>query len=159
MSNIPSIRTILPVLFLSTLSLNVISAQTEMRWEMHGVGFTVPSDFKVSENNAEEYTASNDNLFLTIVPIQDEELSEENLAEAVLAMAKEMEYDALDEVDEIEIHDFTGYYIRGRKDGANAVVMALLDKLSSTNLLVVIVYADGHFEDAVDLAKSFVAFD
>lgn len=138
---------------------NSLLAQTEMRWDKHGVGFTVPSNFKVTTNNAEEYTASNDNLVLSIAPIQDEEISKENLADAVLAMAKEMEYDALEEADEINIHDFTGYYIKGKKDGINAVVIAMLDKESSTNLLVVIAYDDDYFDEAVSIAKSFFAYD
>lgn len=134
-------------------------AQTEMRWDTHGVGFTVPSNFKVSANNAEEYTAENDNLVLSIAPIQDENLTKENMAEVVLAMAEEMKYDAVDEGEEVNIHDFTGYFIKGRKDGVNAVVMALLDKESSTNLIVVIVYAEESFDDAVAIINSFVAYD
>lgn len=130
-----------------------------MRWDAHGVGFTVPDDFQVTTNNAEEFTASNDNIVLSIAPIQDENISKENLSEVVLAMATEMKYDALDEADEINIDDFTGYYIKGRKDGANAVVMALLDKKSSTNLVVVIVYSNDYFDEAVDIASSFFAYD
>lgn len=148
---------LLPSLFL--LSFINLAAQTELRWDAHGVGFTVPDDFQVSVNNIEEFTASNDNLALSIAPIQDEDITKENLSEAVLAMATEMRYDALNEADEIDIDDFTGYYIKGRKDGVNAVVMALLDKQSSTNLLVVIAYADGYFDDAVAVAGSFFAYD
>ena len=150
-------------LFLTVFALliaqNALFAQTEMRWDTHGVGFTVPSDFKVSTNNAEEYTAGNDNLILSIAPIQDEEISKENLSEVVLAMAVEMKYDALEEADEINVHDFTGYYIKGKKDGVNAVVIALMDKESSTNLVVVIAYDDSYFEEAVEIAKSFFAYD
>ena len=138
---------------------NNLAAQTEMRWDTHGVGFTVPDNFKVTTNNAEEYTAGNDNLILSIAPIQDENIEKEHLSEAVLAMATEMHYDALQEADEINIDDFTGYYIKGKKDGVNAVVMALLDKNSSTNLLVVIAYDDNYFDEAVAIASSFVAYD
>jgi hypothetical protein len=149
--------------FLTAFALILIQqaafAQTEMRWDTHGVGFTVPSNFKVSANNAEEYTAENDNLVLSIAPIQDENLTKENMAEVVLAMAEEMKYDAVDEGEEVNIHDFTGYFIKGRKDGVNAVVMALLDKESSTNLVVVIVYAEESFDDAVAIINSFVAYD
>jgi hypothetical protein len=37
--------------------------------------------------------------------------------------------------------------------------MALLDKESSTNLLVVIVYADDYEDQAVEMAASFYAYD
>ncbi|MBK6994175.1 MAG: hypothetical protein IPH31_04360 [Lewinellaceae bacterium] len=140
------------------VSTNLV-AQTEMRWDTHGIGFTVPSDFKVSTNNKEVYTAENEHLILSISPIQDEEISKENLEDAVLAMATAMEYESLDEADEININDFTGYYIKGTRDDMYAVVMALMDKKSSTNLLVVIAYDNDRFEEAVAIAKSFFAYD
>jgi len=141
------------------LSLTAVQAQTEMHWDTHGVGFIVPSNFKVETNNAEEYVASNDNLFLSITPIQDESLTKDNLADAVLAMAKEMNYDLVEEADEADVDDFTGYYVKGRKDGVNAILMALLDSQSSTNLLVAIVYDDNSMNKAVDMANSFFAYD
>jgi hypothetical protein len=143
-------------LFLMTTT---IHAQTDMIWDTHGVGFTVPDDFKIEENNAEEFTASNDYMFLSILPIQDEWVTEDDLADAVVEMAEGMEYDRIQEGDAIEIDDFTGYYIKGRKDGVNAVFFAMLDKESSTNLLLVIVYADEYEDDAVDIAVSFYAYD
>lgn len=134
-------------------------AQTEMRWDTHGVGFIVPDNFKVEKNNAEEYTASNDNLFLSIIPIQDENLTADHLAEAVIEMAKELEYDVVDNADEATMQDFTGYYVVGQKDGVNAIVMAMMDTESSTNLLVVIVYADNSQRMALKIANSFFAYD
>jgi hypothetical protein len=159
MKNVPSFFTLFLAFFASFLTQNQVSAQTQMRWDTHGVGFTVPDDFKVTTNNAEEYTASNDNLVLSIAPIQDETITKENLAQAVMAMAVEMKYDALEETDEINIQDFTGYFIKGKKDGLNAVVIAMMDQKSSTNLMVVIIYDDTYFDEAVAIAKSFVAYD
>lgn len=143
-------------LFLLT---NTVYGQTAMEWDTHGVGFSVPNNFKIETNNAEEFTASNDNLYLSILPIQDETITKDDLSDAVDAFAKELKYDRVQEGDEIDIDDFTGYYIKGRKDGANAVLLALLDKESSTNLLVVIVYADGYENNAIKIAKSFYAYD
>ncbi len=134
-------------------------AQQEMRWDTHGVGFSVPTNFKIETNNAEEYTASNDELFLSIIPIQDENLTEDHLAEAVVAMAEELEYDVVDVADEATMQDMTGYYVIGKKDGVNALVMALMDTESSTNLLVVIVYADRQERAALKVANSFFAYD
>ncbi len=150
-----SVLTILCGFFL-TLSL---TAQTDMEWDTYGVGFTVPNNFKIEANNAEEFTAGNDVLFVSILPILDEYITKDDLADAVDEFAKSLKYDRVQEGDEIDIDDFTGYYIKGRKDGANAVLLALLDKESSTNLLVVIVYADGYEDDAVDIASSFFAYD
>lgn len=146
----------LSLLFLVQQSL---SAQQEMRWDTHGVGFSVPANFKIETNNAEEYTASNENLFVSIIPIQDEELTKEHLAEAVVEMAKELEYDVVDNADEAEMQDLTGYYVLGKKDGVNALLMALMDTESSTNLLVVIVYDDRSERAALKVANSFFAYD
>ncbi len=144
---------------LTLLSAAVAQAQTEMHWDTHGVGFSVPSNFKIDTNNGEEYTASNDNIFLSITPIQDENITKEHLADAVIEMAKGLEYDIVEEADEADIDDFTGYYVKGRKDGVNAILMAMLDSESSTNLLVVIVYDDNSLNKAVDIANSFFAYD
>ena len=135
-----------------------LHAQTDMEWDTHGVGFSVPKDFEIETNNAEEFTAGNEELFLSILPIQDKTITKDELADAVVEMATELNYDRIQEGDEIDIDDFSGYYIKGRKDGVNAVFMALLDKESSTNLLVVIVYADGYEDAAVDIASSFYAY-
>ncbi len=151
-------RTFLVVLCTITLS-GFLNAQTEMIWDTHGVGFTVPKNFAIEINNAEEFTAGNDNLFLSILPIQDETITTDDLSDVVMDMAKELKYDRIQEGESIDIDDFTGYYIKGIKDGANAVMMALLDKESSTNLLVVIVYADGYEDAAVEMAASFYAYD
>lgn len=147
---------LLTALFLAQQSL---SAQQEMRWDTHGIGFSVPTDFKIETNNAEEYTASNENLFLSIIPIQDEELTKEHLAEAVVEMAKEMKYDVINNADEAEMQDLVGYYVLGKKDGVNALLMALMDTESSTNLLVVIVYDDRSERAALKVANSFFAYD
>ena len=136
-----------------------LQAQTDMEWDTHGVGFSVPKNFKIETNNADEFTAGNDELFLSILPIQDKTLTKDDLADAVVEMAEGLNYDRIQEGDEIDVDDFTGYYIKGRKDGVNAVFMALLDKESSTNLLVVIVYADDYEDDAVAIASSFYAYD
>ncbi|MFM9951775.1 MAG: hypothetical protein ACKV1O_27845 [Saprospiraceae bacterium] len=145
--------------FLCFSATNLSAQMTDMHWDTHGVGFKVPDDFAIEANNAEEFSASNDNLFLSIVPVQDLEVNDDDLAEAVVEMAKGLEYDDIEEGEAIEVDDFTGYYIKGKKDGVNAVVMAVLDKKSSTNLLVVIVYVDGYEKQAVNIAASLYAYD
>lgn len=138
---------------------NTLSGQTKMLWDTHGVGFTVPDDFKIDTNNGDEFTAGNDHLLLSIMPIQDETVTEDNLADAVVEMATAMDYDVVNEADAIDIDDFTGYYVQGTLDEAHVVVMALLDKKSSTNLLVVIAYDNGYENAAIKIAGSFYAYD
>ncbi len=151
-------RFMLTATFLFAVVFTLFS-QTDMVWDTHGVGFSVPKNFKIETNTGEEFSAGNDNLYLSIFPIQDKTITEDDLADVVVDMAEGLDYDRIQEGDAIDIDDFTGYYVKGRKDGANAVLMALLDKESSTNLLVVIVYADGYEDAAIDMAASFYAYD
>ena len=135
-----------------------LTAQVDMTWDTHKVGFKVPRGFKIETNNAEEFSAGNDNIFMTIAPIQDENITTDDLADVVDAMVKEMDYDLITDGDAVEVNNFTGYYTRGSKDGANAVVMALLDPESATNLIVVVIYT-GDFEDAALTAvNSFYSY-
>jgi hypothetical protein len=138
---------------------SVLSAQVDMVWDTHGVGFKVPRGFVIKTNNQNEFSASNDDIWLTIAPVQDENVTEDDLADAVVEMAKEMDYDLVTDADKLEIDDFVGYYVRGTKNGVTALVMALLDTESSTNLLVVIGYNDDSEDAALMIANSFYAYD
>ena len=135
-----------------------VSAQVDMTWDAHGVGFKVPRGFVVETNNVEEFSAGNDNVFVTIAPIQDENITSDDLADVVAAMVKEMDYDLVTDGDAVEVSNFTGYYVRGAKDGANAVVMALLDPNSATNLIVVAVYSGDYERDALMIVNSFYSY-
>ncbi len=146
------------LLGLLLLSANVSSAQVDMTWDTHGVGFKVPRGFVIETNNAEEFTAGNDNVFVTIAPIQDENITADDLADVVDAMVKEMDYDLVTDGDAVDVQNFTGYYARGTKDGANAVVMALLDPDSATNLIVVVVYTGDYEDNALMIVNSFYSY-
>lgn len=139
-------------------SANHLSAQVDMLWDTHGVGFKVPRGFVIETNNSEEFSAGNDNIFVTIAPIQDENISKEDLSEVVSTMVNEMDYDLVTDGDEVDVQNFTGYYVRGSKDGANAIVMALLDPESSTNLIVVAVYTGDYEDDALLIVNSFYSY-
>jgi hypothetical protein len=149
------------ILFLTlTFLVNTAFAQKDWRWDNHGVGFSAPANLRVTTNNAQEFTAEGGDLYLTIYAEQDGEVTEETLAEALIAAAEEMKYDHISDVDELEIDDFTGYYVEGTKDGVGAAIITLLDKKSATNLVVVIAYTtDAARDKAIAIADSFYAFD
>ena len=132
---------------------------TDMVWDTHGLGFKVPVSFKIETNTGDEFTAGNDELQLIMEPIQDENIAESDLAQAVLTMAKELEYDKLTDVDEIKVDNFVGYYIEGEKDGAHALVMALLDTESSTNLLLVLAYTEAQRDAAIKIVHSLYTYE
>jgi hypothetical protein len=142
-------------LLLSVLSFPLFSQYVEMEWEAHQIGFKVPYDFKILNNNYEEFSAENENLFLTIIPFQDENVDNGDIAEALLTAANDFDYDIVSEVGELELTNLEGYYVNGTKDGVNAVFMFLLDPDTSTNLAVTIVYSDDYFDEAVEVASSF----
>lgn len=150
---------LLSAAFLISISAGAFAQMIDYHWDNHGVGFSIPRDFGVSTNNAEEFSADNGNLFLTILPFQDKNVTKDNLADAVVAIATEMDYDSIEEADAADVDDFTGYYVKGTKEGVNALVMALLDSESSTNLIVIIAYVDGMEAKAIDIANSFYAYD
>ncbi len=129
-----------------------------MVWETHRVGFKVPRGFVIETNNADEFSAGNDNVYMTIAPIQDENITTDDLADVVDAMVKEMDYDLITDGDAVEVNNFTGYYTRGSKDGANAVVMALLDPESATNLIVVVIYSGDYENAALTAVNSFYSY-
>ena len=150
----------LALFFAFTLTLNTVIAQKDWRWDQHGVGFSAPANLRVTANNANEFTAEGSDIVLSIYVEQDGEVTKEHLAEALVAAAKEMEYDDISTVDEVQIDDFDGYFVEGTKDGVGAFIITLLDKKSATNLVVVIVYTDdASRKKAIEMGDSFYAFD
>ncbi len=139
---------------------NTAFAQKDWQWADHGVGFSAPANLRVTTNNASEFSAEGSDLFITIHVEQNGEVNEDNLAEALVAAAEAMEYDNITAVDALEIHDFTGYFVEGTKEGVGALIITLLDKKSSTNLVIVMVYtSDAAHAKAIDIGNSFYAFD
>ena len=145
------------VLFLSTMV--VSNAQTDFLWDSHGIGFKTADRMKVSINQADQFEASSENIQLNIFPWQDENINFDDLADATVSIAKELKFDNINEADALEIDDFQGYFVQGTKDGVKALILLLLDKKSSTNLIVTIVYQPGFEQEAYKIADSFFAYD
>ena len=143
-----------------TFLVNTAFAQKDWRWDDHGVGFSAPANMRITTNTANEFAAEGSDLVLGIYVEQDGEVTEEALAEALIAAAKEMDYDNISTVDELEIHDFKGYFVEGTKDGVGAFILTLLDQKSSTNLVVVLAYTTAEArQKAIEIGDSFYAFD
>lgn len=136
-----------------------VQAQEKWVWDEYGIGFTLSKGMKVTQNDGETFMAERDNLFITMTPIKDEEITEADLALAVFTMAKEMEYDGIEDADKLELDDLVGYYVEGIKDGVSAVVIALLDQESESNYLVIIVFDDDSRDEAIEMAQSMYAYD
>lgn len=142
------------------LASNAAYSQINWQWDNHGVGFSAPENLRVVTNNADEFTVQGRDLFVSIRPLDNGSITEEHLAEVLISAAQDMQYDEISDVDEIEVDDFTGYYVEGVKDGEGAIIITLLDKNSSTNIIVVIVYStDAARDQAIEIVGSFYAFD
>jgi hypothetical protein len=146
-------------LFMSAAITFQAQAQEEWVWDEYGIAFILADGMKVTQNDGETFTAERNNLFFSIVPVVDSEINEDDLAEAVIAMAVEMEYDGIEDADELELNDLVGFYVEGTKDGAGAFVIALLDKESASNYLVIIVFDDDSRDEAMEMALSLYAYD
>ncbi len=130
------------------------TSQTNWTWDSYGIVFQTPSDFKVTTDNSEEFSAENDNVFLTLTPWKDATVTKQNLADALKSIVKDMEYDDMSELDKVDSNDFTGYAVYGKKDGVKAIIATLLNKKSGTNLIVIIVFIDGYEKTAKKIAMS-----
>lgn len=138
-------------LFISSMA---FGQYVELNMEQYGVSFMVPDDFEVTEND-ESFKGNNEFLHLGIFPFHDENVNFDDLAEATIEVAEGMEYDVVSDVGIMELSGLIGYYVDCRKDDVNAFVMTLLNPETSTNLIVVIIYADDMFDQAVDIGASF----
>lgn len=138
---------------------NLVSAQTEMVWDSYGLGFTLVKGMRITQNDGETFSAEKPDLFLTIQPVKDMEVTVEHLAEAVIEMATVMEYQSISDADELELNDLYGFYVEGTSDGASAFVVALMDVESHNNYLAVVVFTPKTRDAAIDLILSFFAYD
>lgn len=145
----------------------MFSYAQQYQWDQYGIGFQVARDFVVEENNANIFTAtsSDDEIFISIEPWIDGNVSEDNIADAILELATEMKfYDGGEIAGEyIEVDDFNGYFIitapNDYEDYDYVVVAILLDTESDTNLAICIGYDEGNFDEAAAIIGSFYAYD
>lgn len=135
-----------------------VSAQTEMVWDDWGLGFTLARGMQITESTGEVFSAESEDLYFSIMPVEDAWANEDDLAEAVLIMMEAMEFERVTDADELEMNDLYGYYIEGKSQGAGAVVMALMDVASNRNFLLSVVFTPGGRNRAIELVKTLYAY-
>lgn len=134
-------------------------AQTEMVWDTYGLGFTLPRGMKITENNSEIFSAERNDLSLAIVPFKESSVGPEELADLLIELAEEFEYDVVTDADELELDGLYGYYTEGRKDGAQAVLTALMDEAGESNYFVILVYQPSTRDMAIEMIASFYPYE
>ena len=105
-----------------------LAAQTDMVWDTYGLGFTLPRGMTITENNSEVFSAERSDLSLAIVPFKEGTVGPEELADLLIELARDFDYDVVTDVDDLQLDDLYGLYTEGTKDGAQAVLAALLDE-------------------------------
>lgn len=148
------LQTVITVMLCLIVS-NAFAQTNDWEWSTYKLKFSIFEDCQATTNNSEEFTADCEGISISIFPWIDDEVSVDELANAVIAIAEELDYDEISEASDIELNDFEGVMIEGVKDGVNAVIIGLLDPTSSTNFYSVIIYEDGMEDDAAGIALSF----
>lgn len=131
--------TLLSISFL-LLSFATMAQQT-WEWSDYGISIDLPDDFEVSKNTHEEFDAEGDGMELMMY-VFEEDITLEELDEATIIAAEEMELEEVDAVQDITIDGLEGQYIAGYKNGNAVLLVGLLDPDSETNFFVIITFHD-----------------
>jgi len=146
-----------------------VHAQTEYEWDAYGVGFELADDFEVLTDTGEawELISSDDQIFISVMPWSDSNVTLADLEEATYWNAVDFVFgDGLDgqdlDGDCVEINDFDACYVIGAvydNDWDYYLVALMMDRGSETNVQVAIAFNEGDEEEIVDMLNSFYAYD
>lgn len=142
---------------LSFLVISSATAQTDYTWESYGLSFTVPAGFSETSSTDEKFEGKSEAAkihLLGLYPINDANLTQENLEEALIEMAAASGMEVQD-ANEIEFNGFSGLYAEGEIEGVPTFFACMLDPNGELNFIVTIVH---HNTDAaVAILKSVKA--
>lgn len=150
-------RILLPALMLVFFAGAAFSQSATVNWDKHGLGFKVPSDFKVQTNSVDQFSASNDQLQLSVTPITNQELNADQLTEAAVYRAYKLGCPKVTMAKMVEADNFIGSYVEGKNAGKNVIVMTMLDTKTNTSKALVLNYADGGYDQAISIVTGFHA--
>lgn len=142
------------------LSLFVVvtaQAQTDYTWESYGLSFTVPAGFSETANTDEKFEGKSDKAkvhLFGIYPINDANVTQDNLKEALIEMAAASGMEVQD-ANEIEFNGFSGLYAEGEIEGVPTFFACMLDPNGELNFIVTIVHNNA--DAAVEIMKSIKA--
>lgn len=148
-------RLYFPLIFaVCMLFATTANAQNPYDWTDYGLSFSVPADFKETASDGEKFEGeakkSKIHLF-GLYPIEDENVTKENLVEVLKMMAKESGMN-VEEAEEIKFNGFEGVYGEGTIEGIPTFMACMLDPKGSLNFIVTIMHQNTN--GAVALLKS-----
>ncbi len=120
---------------------HVAFAQQTWTWEYYGISIDFPDGFQVVKNTENEFEA-NGNEMSFYMYIFEEDIAAEDMENATLQVASEMELEELDDVQAIQTRSFEGMYVAGYREGVAILLCGLIDPSTSTNFFVVIAFND-----------------
>ena len=131
-------------------------AQKTYVWKSYNIQVTVPNDFRVKKNTAQEFDMKGEGMELSIM-IHEENVAIEDLDEAAIAGANAMKLQEVDAAQQVKINEFEGFYVEGFKDGHRIMFACLGNPKSHTNFFIVITFDDDDKvaeEDALEILNS-----
>jgi hypothetical protein len=142
------------VAILFTALWNNVQAQQEYTWDDFGLKFSVPTGFVEVENTGEKFEGKceKSKIFLFgLYPVADENVTKENLKEALKGMAKESGM-TVQATKDINFNGFEGAYAEGTIQGTPAFFACMLDPNGDLNFIVSVLHQNT--DAAVKLIKS-----
>lgn len=146
---------ILGITLLTAMAFSRLPFQTYV-WEHYGLEITVPDDFKVIKNTDNEFEMKGVGMGLYMY-VYEQDKSLDEMDEAVIAVAKSLKMDEVEEATEIEGGGLEGFFVEGVKSGKRVVLAGMIDPKSHSNFMMLITLYDGDHvavEDAVDIINS-----
>ena len=143
------------VLFFS----NATPADKTYYWDDYNIQITVPGDFKITKDTANEFEMDGDGMDLAMYIFNDKKIGIDEMDEATIAGAKELKLQEIDAEHAFKSDDFEGYYVEGFKDGNRIIFAGMIDIASQTNFFIAITFDDEDKEAEKEAIKVLNSID
>ena len=136
----------------------------EWTWSTYKIKFQAPDNMRIQENDASVFSATNDNIALSIYPRKGENLTYDGMKQAIKnwAYQENLNYDTYNsDGDEqpIYLKDLNGYWgcaIDGTNKGFPTSMLLLVDPdYSDISFCIWTSYSDQYYHDVLTILKSF----
>ena len=156
-----TIKTVLITFILLISGIGVVTSQN-MRtytWDSYLMTFEIPEDFDVKKSDGNNFSAGNGDIYLSIYPRVDENLSYEEMEEALIKWAKGSDFIVADN-GVMYLDDLNGYWgvmADGVVDNWPVFIMLIIDPdYTNTSFYVWLSYREDKIETAEKILNSFI---
>ncbi|MCY7359751.1 MAG: hypothetical protein LH609_20310 [Rudanella sp.] len=133
------------ILLIGTIAFFISGAFTSLNqifvWDHYKIQLTVPDDFTIVKNTDDEFAMNGDGMELTM-ELFEQNITIDELDEAVKKGADAMKLEALDEEHELDMNGLEGYYVEGMLKGNRVMFAGLMDSQSHTNFFLALTFDD-----------------